>query len=43
MAGLPLPPVPQKWMPVMGRPLSELPAEMTADWLGYDVCRSLRN
>lgn len=38
-----LPELPQKWMPVMGLPFSELPAETTWDWLGYCDWGLLRN
>jgi hypothetical protein len=42
-AGLPLPDLPQKWMPVMALPCSEFPAETISDCVGYCAWRSFRN
>lgn len=37
----PLPPLPHIWIPLMSRPSTDLPAEITSELLGYAAARSV--
>lgn len=37
----PLPPLPQMWIPLMSRPSTDLPAEITSALFGYAAARSV--